>query len=250
MAFTVVAWSESQDTSNVLTNVAALADQHVTVTGDDVKVPGFASNLIGVYAGGTTITQAQLSSPSLRAQNLKDVIPLNVGAEPTSPPGLSMFNEKPIKLVPAEALQSLVAENAAGAERENVVAFLQGEFKAAPNGEVRTVRATNGSTLIAFTWTLGALTFSQQLAAGRYAIVGMRAQSAGLLAARLVIPGSEYRPGCIGTDSEGDISHEVFRNGTLGNWGEFEHDTPPQVEFLSVSADTSQIVYLDLVKIA
>lgn len=250
MAFTTVAWAESQDTSGVLTQVAALADQHVTVTGDDVKVPGFAPNLIGAYAGGATISLAQLSSPSLRAQNLKDIAPINIAAEPTSPVAINMFPERPIKLTPAEALQALVAEGAAGAELEFVVAFLEGQKEPAPSGEVRTVRATNGSTLVANAWTLGALTFTQQLAAGRYAIVGMRAQSAGLIAARLVIPGSEYRPGCIGTDAGGDIEYPGFRNGELGKWGEFEHDTPPQVEFLSVSADTSQVVYLDLVKIA
>jgi len=36
----------------------------------------------------------------------------------------------------------------------------------------------------------------------------------------------------------------------LGNWGEFDHTYPPQVEFLSVSADTAEVVYLDLVKIS
>jgi len=35
----------------------------------------------------------------------------------------------------------------------------------------------------------------------------------------------------------------------MGVWGEFTHDSPPTVDFLSVSADTSETVYLDIVKI-
>ena len=65
MAFTLVGYTESQDTSNALTAVAALADPHVTINGDDIIIPEL-NQLLGIYASGTTITRAQLRSPSLR----------------------------------------------------------------------------------------------------------------------------------------------------------------------------------------
>lgn len=250
MSFTVVAWSESQDTSAVLTQVAALADQHVTTSGDDVLVPDFAPNLAGVFAAGATISQAQLSSPSLRKTTLFDVAPINIGAEPLTPTPFHNRFTSPRPLVPGEGLRALVAEGAAGAEQETVIAMLSSGDIGSVSGEVQTIRCTNGSTLVAYAWTLGALTLTQQLEAGRYAIVGMRAQSAGLIAARLVIPGSPYRPGCIGYDAESDAELSIFRYGALGSWGEFEHTFPPQAEFLSISADTAQEVWLDVVKVA
>jgi hypothetical protein len=37
--------------------------------------------------------------------------------------------------------------------------------------------------------------------------------------------------------------------GGWGVWGEFAHTAPPTVDFLSVSADTSEVVHLDLIKV-
>ena len=249
MSFSLVAWSESQDTAGVLTNVAAVADQHITTDGDDVLVPSFAPNLAGVFAIGATISQAQISSPTLRKGLLYDISPLNVGAEPVNRPYLHERFRNPIALTPGEGLRALVAEGAAGAEQETVLVWLQSEFEEAPGGEILTVRATATATLTAYAWSLCSLTLSQQLEAGRYAIVGMKAVSAGAIAARLVIPGSEYRPGVVAADSEGDVSVNDQRYGIHGVFGEFEHTFPPQVEFFSVSADTAETVYLDLIKL-
>jgi hypothetical protein len=109
---------------------------------------------------------------------------------------------------------------------------------------------TTSVTLSAYAWTNAALTFSQTLPMGRYQVVGMRARSTGLIAARLVFVGFSWRPGCVGHDAVSDIDNDVFRQGRLGVWGEFEHDTPPTVDFLSVSADSNPTVWLDLIKVA
>jgi hypothetical protein len=249
--FSLVAYTESQDSSGALVNVAALADQHITTQGDDVVVPDWANKLAGVCAIGATISQAQMTSPSMRAESLLDVAPVSVGAEPVFPLAYVDLWDKPRTLEPGEGLQALVAETAAGAEQETVLAWLQGDVAAAPDGVVETIRCTATATLTALAWSLATLVLSQSLRAGRYAIVGMRAQSAGLLAARLVIPGSQFRPGVIGTDAAGDQPPMKFRRGDMGqSWGEFEHRFVPQVEFLSVSADTAETVWLDVVKVA
>ena len=249
MAFSLVAYSESLDTNGILTPILALADQHITYEGNNILVPEFAANLAGVFALGVTISQAQISAPSLRRGLLYDIAPLNVGAEPVNRPFLHFRFRNPIPLDPSEGLQALVAETAAGAEQETVLVWLQGEFEEIPAGDIMTVRATSTTTLTAYTWSLCPLVLSQQLEAGRYAIVGMLAISAGAIAARLVIPGSEFRPGVIAGDDIGDVSIERFRYGAIGSAGEFEHTFVPQVEFLSISADTSEEIYLDIIKI-
>lgn len=247
---TLVGYYESQDTSAVLTRMAALVDQHITVNGDDILVPDFASKLGWIWAAGSDITQAQISSPSLREKLLLDVMPLNDGAdEPLDPPPIDIRMPSGIQLVPSEGLRALVAEDAAGADAEYILAMLFDSIDAVPPGEIMTVRATSATTVTANAWSLCVLTFSQQLEAGRYAVVGMRAEGATALAARLVFPGSGYRPGCLGTDTAADVGLKIFRHGALGSWGEFEHTFPPQVEMLCTAGDTAQVVWLDLVKV-
>jgi len=249
MTHHLIGWTESQAAAT-LTQVAALVDQSVSTSGDDIFVPEEFASLGGVFAGGTTISQAQITAPSLRKTIQQDVSPINIGAEPLSPPDFMDMFDNPRPLTPGEGLRARIAQGSGDAEYEHVLAFLVGDTTPVTGGEIFTVRCTSTTTLTAYAWSLCTLTFSQQLEAGRYAVVGMKAISAGAIAARLVLAGESHRPGVIGCDAESDFDIPRFRNGGLGNWGEFDHTYPPQVEFLSVSADTSEVVYLDLVKIS
>lgn len=250
MSFTLVGWNESQDSSGGLLQVAALGDQHITTQGDDILVPDFAPRLAAVAAISAALTRAQLTSPSLRRHTQLDVAPIVASDEPTAPtPWMNLF-DRPLPLEVGEGLRALVSDSTAGASQSKVLAWLLGEATPAPDGPVQTIRCTSTATLTAEAWTLVTLTLSQQLEAGRYAIVGMRAETAGGIAARLVIPGSDLRPGVIAYDAVGDQEHEIFRHGNLGlSWGEFEHLFVPQVEVLATSADTSLVVWLDVVKL-
>ena len=250
MAFTLIGYSESQD-SAALVNVAALVDPHVRVVGDDIVVPSALSYVGGVYAIGADITRAQLVSPSIRRRYPLEITPVEIAAEPADPVKYNPFFASPIALDEDEALNFQAAENNASAGRSSGFVWLcDGATAPISGSEMFTIRATNGSTLAAYAWTNGALTFSDTLPAGTYAVVGMRASAAGLLAARLVFSQYPWRPGCIGSDTLGEQSAPIFRMGGLGIWGEFQHNTPPTVDFLSLSADTSQTVDLDLVLIS
>jgi hypothetical protein len=250
MAFTLVGYSESQD-SATLTNVAALVDPHVRVVGDDIVVPGALSYVGGVYAIGTAISRAQLVSPSIRRRYPMEITPIEIAVEPADPVKYNPFFASPIALDEDEALNLQAAENGAGANQSSGFVWLcDGATAPISGSEMFTIRATNATTLVAYAWTNGALTFSDTLPSGTYAVVGMRASSAGLLAARLVFSQYPWRPGVIGSDTLGEQSAPVFRMGALGVWGEFQHNTPPTVDFCSVSADTAQTVDLDLVLIS
>ena len=248
MAFSLVGWSESVD-SATLTDIEALLDQHVTTDGDDILVPAFASNIIGVFAFGVSITGAQISSPTLRKGLMLDVAPINVGAEPVFPLAFVNRLDRPIALTPGEGLRARVSEGGTSATRVGVLVWLQGEYEEPPEGEILTVKATSATTVTPYEWSLCPLSLTQQLEAGRYALVGARVESANAIAARFVIPGSEYRPGVIACDAVGDTDYGIFREGRFGTFGEFEHTFIPQVEVLSADADTAEVVYLDVVKI-
>ena len=250
MAFTMVAYSESQD-SATLVNVAALVDPHVRVVGDDIVVPSGLPYVGGVYAIGADITRAQLVSPSIRRRYPLEVTPIEIAAEPSDPVKYTPYFSSPIGLDEDEALNFQAAENNAAAGRcTGVVWLCDGATSPISGSEMFTIRSTNASTLVSYAWTNGALTFGDTLPAGTYAVVGMRASSTGLIAARLVFSQYPYRPGCIGSDTLGELGVPIFRMGGLGIWGEFQHNTPPTVDFLSISADTSQTVDLDLVLIS
>ena len=247
MAFTLVAYSESQD-SATLVNVAALVDPHVRVVGDDIVVPTGLNYVGGVYGIGTAITRAQLVSPSIRRRYPFEVTPVEIATEPADPVKYLPFFQSPIGLDPDEGLNFQAAENGAGANQSTGLVWLcDGATAPISGSEMFTIRATNASTLVAYAWTNGALTFSDTLPAGEYAVVGMRASSTGLIAARLVFSQYPWRPGCIASDTLGEYGVPVFRMGGLGIWGEFAHNTPPTVDFLSLSTDSSQTVDLDLV---
>jgi len=250
MAFTLIGYSESQD-SATLTNVAALVDPHVRVVGDDIVVPSALPYVGGVYAIGTAISRAQLVSPSIRRRYPMEVTPIEIAVEPADPVKYNPFFQSPIGLDEDEALNFQAAENGAGANQSSGFVWLcDGATAPMTGSEMFTIRSTNASTLVAYAWTNGALTFSDTLPSGEYAVVGMRASSAGLLAARLVFSQYPWRPGCIASDTLGEQGAPVFRFGQLGVWGTFSHNTPPTVDFLSVSADTAQTVDLDLVLIS
>ena len=246
MPFTTIAFDENQD-SATLVNIAALADQHIRVSGDDITVPAL-NEIVGLYAVGPSITQVRIDSPSLRILGNIDLEPVDLAAEPVAPPAFHDLRASPRSLDVSESLNALGSEGGA-TTRITVGVWLADRAIQRHVGQFFTVRCTNASTLAANAWTNGELTFSQGLPAGRYRVVGMRAQSAGLQLARLVFIGGAWRPGCIGHDADGDIEEPSFRYGRFGIWGEFEHDTPPSVDFLSNSADTAQVVHLDLEKV-
>ena len=142
-----------------------------------------------------------------------------------------------------------ILSNPAAAQRQWLVLWLADGPPAPATGRVFTVRATGATTLVLDQWTLVPLTLIENLPRGRYALVGMRARSAGAVAARVVGIGWRWRPGVLGCDAQGDLDHPMFRMGGLGVFGEFEDTDLPQIEFLSTVADTAEDVYLDLIQL-
>lgn len=247
--FHLCAYSESQDTGGLLVNCAAVADPSMTVGGDNIQIPDYASQLMGAIGIGATITRAQLQSPSLRRFVNYEIFPLNINALVLDLAKGAWFPSTPIPLDVNEQLQAVVAEAAAGAERESVFVWLSDGPIAPIGGEIYTVRVTGAQALVAFTWTNAALVFDQVLPVGRYAIVGAQFQSTNMLAFRFLFQGSTPRPGGLGINALSNRSPEGQRFGGWGSWGEFESTNPPTVDFFATVADAAEVGVLDLIKV-
>lgn len=262
MPFTTVAFIETTQ-NNGLAPVAPAADQHLTISGDDVTIPEF-NYLLAALAWSANANNAQIRSPKLRelyhvdlADFIKDAtLPTNQAVdeggaatfEITQGLQYNDYTKDPIFLEISEKL-NLYVDNANNNEATYGIVFLSDGELEPVKGEIRTIRATGSTTVTAGAWSNCPLTFSQDLPAGRYGIVGMRAMTATPVAARAVIPGVWHRPGCIPSVLPSDPRPKIFRNGNLGVWAEFEFDSPPSVDMLCVAGDTAQEIFFDLIQL-
>lgn len=246
MTFHLCGFTESQD-SAVLTNIAALADQSVQVNGDDIIVPNDLTLLGGVYALGPSLTRANLTSPSIRRMFSNEIARLDLSATPTDQLLVSWHGDSRLQLDPGEQMNAQMAEGAAGASRGTVLAWLFDRIPQPISADIRTIRVTSSGTAVANAWTNINLTFNDILPAGVYSLVGMMLQSTNMQAFRAVFKGGYYRPGAVGITAFSQRHHPIFRLGGLGEWGQFDHLTPPSVDVLCNGADAAFAGVMDLV---
>jgi len=252
-------------TTTALDPVDAEPDPHVNIQGDNIFIPENTPELLGFwgFTGSLTATetavasQIRLNAPSLKP-NIdipKFQIPAAAAAateEPDAPTPLNLWLNNRIRLVPGEGLQMHVRESVAGDDRQATGLVFLGDGNYGnpyPGAEIRVVRFTAAIAATAYNWVNGAITFEQQLPVGNWAVIGMHVITASGFGARLVFGNQGPRPGCIAYDSIEDISNEVFRNGNLGVWGTFHTTTPPTLDVLCRTTDTTQEGWLDLIKI-
>lgn len=263
MAFHLAAWSQSVQQAGAFVAINAVTDAVLTISpasGTSILVPGL-NKVIALAAGveTTAAQQARLTAPSRRILALQRIAPTQGNAAAASLPGnphrLLWYGATPITMITGEAAQiELNATPAAPQIQWGLVWFTDGVVAPA-NGPAFTIRATGATALVAQAWTLVPLTFSENLPRGRYQVVGMRAQSTNLVAARLVFAGTgsqgPWRPGVLGSNSDSHLDHPAFRYGPppdFGSFGEFEDTSPPAIECLATAADAAETFYLDLVQ--
>ena len=243
---TLVAFGEYTD-NPTLSNISALADPHVRVSGDDIIVPPELPNIAAIMAYGANVTQARLISPVLRKQLNIDVAPIHRTITSTVVQWMDFF-DRPVPLQGRDILNFQAAEEAAGAATQIGLVWLMDKIDPVPAGlPALTLRLTGATSVTSMQWTNCALTPQQSLAPGRYAIVGMRVVSATAVAGRLVIPGNPFRPGVPAATRVDYANCPRLRLGNAGVWGYIEHDLPPTLDILTTGTDTSQDVYLDLI---
>lgn len=256
--FHVVAWQQAVDEAGIFAAINAVADPVLTVLGANIQVPSL-NQVVALAAGveTTAAQQARLTAPSRRILALQRITPTQGNAAAASLPGnphrLLDLADTPLQMVTGEQATIELSANPAAAQIQwGLVWFADADLKPA-SGNFFTIRADAAQLLVVSQWTNGAIVFAENLPRGRYRVVGMRAQSAGLVAARLVFVGTgaqgPWRPGVMGTNSDSHLEYPGFRMGLWGPFGEFEDTDTPTVDFLSTTADAAEVVYLDLEQI-
>ena len=251
MTWHTVAWSEAT-ASGTLQPIAAVPDDQVFTSGDDVRIPTGLSALLGAFSLGLAPTRARIVAPSLRAFANFEIAP-KIVSETTpdlAPNRLMTMVRDPLPLAVGEFVN--FESDAGDATNSDVcgVAML-GEGPIQPvTGQFRTLRATASITGTQRAWASEGVAFSEDLPAGRYQVIGARCEADQPGAFRLIFREGGPRPGALSvpTDAGGDIPGQ--RMGGWGVWGEFDINQPPTLEVLSLgAAGAAQVLYLDLIRI-
>lgn len=247
--FHLVAFSASVD-SATLTPIAALADQALTLSGNDIVVPEDLPLLIAYYPFGVNNTRSQLVSPSLRRLFLEELMPIDRAALPPAEKHPSYLGDYALPLVADELLEWQAAEDAAGASRVTGLIWIADAPPAPiPPIDAHTVRVTSSTAAVANVWSSIPLTFDQSLPSGRYQLIGANLRSTNLQAFRFNFRGQAWRPGYIGSQAVGDKLPDFQEPGRMGVLGEFAHNLPPLVDVLANGADASYTGELTLIPI-
>jgi len=247
----LAAYYTAAPTAAALTQLNAVREEMFFTNGVDLRVPKPLTHLIGESAlSVNAMTQAQVQSPSLRAIANLDIEPCVSGAIIYADPFESVMHpEAPIPLVEDESLNLAVNAAAAAAACYGLVWLADGPPQPV-TGPMVQIRATATITGVVGAWTNGNLAMAQSLPAGRYAVVGLRARGASLIAARLIFPEQQARPGVMAVNAVGNGDYYWNRAGRLGVLGEFPHTNPPTVDILDGTGGALAYVFiLDLIRV-
>lgn len=246
----LAAFYQSANSAGVLTTIAAVPDQAIYTSGNDVRVPPDMLYLLweAALSAQTGPGYGQLQSPSMRELVNQYISKIVNGVTFSAYDQAQQHLMNPRKLVANESVNAAV-EATGGAAAANYVLMGMGDGAVKPvTGDIFTVRATGAAALAAGTWVNTPLTFLDTLPAGSYQVVGMRAQGPNMVAARIVFIGAGYRPGVHAVQGSGSQDMRNSRYGEMGVFGQFDTNQPPSIDCLGIT-DTSQVFDFDLIKV-
>lgn len=247
MSLHLMAFESSIADGSVLTKCNALQSVWETIQNNNLVVAAL-NNIVGAYAYGPNMVRAQLQSPSLLSPGYPDLTPFSKAVPGAAAPApWQDFLKNPLKLSVNEQLSAYTANGGSGSESELVALLLCDTVPTPVTGRIITLKLTGTTTLVENAWTEVPLTFEDNIPVGNYQVVGARFQSAGALLGRIGYPGFGYRVGGLAVQSLNDADNYLMRMGMMGSWFTFASTVTLTADFLSSSADTAQVVYLDLI---
>ncbi len=249
----VVVFSSSVLSSGSLQAITPVADPTVTIGSNNLYVPS-KYNLVlfaAGFCGAAAATRQQLRAPSLRELYYPEITPANVTGSFSGGGFYSNFAGNPISLQTNEGLNFFSDGGGDGttAQRAYGIVIFGDSPPALQKGKIFPLYATTAIQAAVDGWASGVITLSQTLPVGKYDIVGMRVNGAGLVAARLIFIGGSAvtRPGVFCTDVVSREDFMQFRDGDNGILGTFDTSTPPSLELIG-GTSSSQNIILDLIK--
>lgn len=257
MPFHLAVYDASLDSAGAFAAIAPLADPMLFIQGNNIRVPVDTPRVIMAAGGadGVVIPRIRLTSPTLIARGRPEIKPLNVqnaaAVVPDSPVALMDMRQSPLALAPDELLFVELNNNPGAAQQQWCALWFADDSPVPIIGqEVRTARAASAVAAVANVWTNVTIAFDDNLQPGMYAVIGMRPQSATMIAARMVFRNDPaHRPGALGAATAQSQTSPIFRDGNLGVWGTFPFQQIPTIDVLCTAADAAQEFMLDLVRI-
>jgi len=252
MAHTIVLFQADHTHDGTFLTVAPIGDPTIREEGNFIYLKHLLNIIGGNGFGGVGATRMYFESPELRKVNYFEVTPLEVVLLPTECIDQRIQPDSPITLPESEPIRCLLEGGAGAVGYVTGVLWLSDGIISPVTGDIFHSRLTATITEVAGVWVQGEMVWDQPLPVGRYAIVGARCESVDDgVAFRLISLDQVHRPGglCVVGPECPDLREQ--RNGGLGTWMEFDHDSPPQLEVAStVGGDAVQEITLDLIKLS
>src|SRR5260370_9880652 len=258
LPFHPAAFSQGVNPAGAFVSITAVPDPILTVVSTFVQVPTL-DRVVALAAGveGTAGEQARFTAPSRRVLVLERIAPLQGNAAaaslPADPHHLMDLRDTPLKMVRGEQATLDINSTPAAVQGQWGLVWFSDKELVPVVGEIFTARATGATALVVGLWQNMPIVFAEALPRGRYQVVGFRAQSANMVAARLVFVGGTgggvWRPGVMATNTDRHLENPMFRWGQMGEFGQFEDTDPPTVDALGNAADAAQVYYLDLIQV-
>lgn len=248
---TLVVYQATKAANDSETGLNAISDPSMSQQNNHYILPR-QMQLYAALGLGTALSIVKLDSPSMRRVASPYIYPFVIGSAVPADPNIADYRPGCLNLPALEEIAVYTSNSGAATPVHTVGLFLQDSYQPLSSGmDVFTVKCTATITAVVNAWTSGNLTFSQTLPVGTYAIVGMMVVSATAIFGRLIFPGGTiYRPGVVACPTMGLRQPWQGKKCPVGVMGTFQSTALPQLDVFCTAADTTQTVFVDIVKVS
>jgi len=246
MNFHLLAFSGNVANGATFAKVPTILDTYFTQVTDGM-VSRLPTKVIGAYARGADVTDVRINSPDLRLPAYPRLGDFDLAAAPPNLPPFNDYGDNGPTILPSNPINVEISRAGGAPALCQSLLFVAASMPTRTYGQVRTLKWTTACAIGTTAWVPGAVTNVDSLPYGQYRIVGMRSFGTNLLAARIVFPDAQHRPGCIAQQALGEYSWDYFNNGNLGVWGTFWQNSYPSIECIGIGAGAAQEHYVDII---
>lgn len=248
--------------------LTAVQDQFFSALGSTAFLLPSEMKLIAAFAIGPSLQRARVNSPSLLRVGFPSIRPIQQAATAPNDPNMMVLHHNQLHLPPGEPVG---IDAVTGTDQDLGIALVwfrhahpqhmhPGQMPMSPghheghhgqhheHGESFWLRYTAqtspdgspaNSVVSPLRWSQLNPVFDQVIPSGTYEVIGFEHAGTTAIGARLIFPGSVYRPGTIANTSVAQRTFEGFYNGSFGIYGTFQTISPPAVEVLCTATDAA-----------
>lgn len=258
----LLAFKRATATTGDFEPMDAVRDAVLAMASDSAFFVPPGARIVAAYVGSdgvdpgppviaNTLEDARINSPTFRTIGLPAIRPLNGTYLAGDDPNVMVIVDRPLRYRDVDTISVEITNPASGAPATICLLWLAIDDEPTPPGDTFWLRYTNTAAATAadaLAWTVMPISFDQ-LPEGEYIVCGMEHVSDTCLGARLIFPGSPWRPGTLGQAALTNQNHAVFYDDRLGVYGRFNAFAPPAVEVLCSAADTTFTGYLRVMRV-